>query len=252
MGPAHPTTRKICYDRAVSGIGGLNETELHEQLKHLYAGEDGTTERDVDGFVVDVVRGGGELVEIQSRGFGKLRRKISALAESHRVRIVHPVALETLITKLSDTGALVSSRRSPRRGRVEEVFRELASIADLLPHPAIVVDVVLVRAVETRVDDGRGSWRRRGVSIVARQLGAVVETRSFCSAADYLGVLPAGLDRRFTNGDLIAAGGLRYRDAQPITSALRKMGLLDLVDKRGREQVYEISARLRPSRLARA
>ncbi|MFW5718307.1 MAG: hypothetical protein ACOC0E_12775 [Spirochaetota bacterium] len=228
----------------MSGIGGLNETELHEQLKHLYAGEDGATEREVGGFVVDVVRGD-ELVEIQSRGFGKLRRKVSVLAESHRIRIVHPIAVETLITRLSDTGELVSSRRSPRRGRVEEVFRELSSIADLLPHPAVVVDVALVRAVETRVDDGRGSWRRRGVSVVARQLGEVVETRSFCRAADYLGVLPTALDRRFTNGDLIAAGGLRYRDAQPITSTLRKMGLLELVDKRGREQVYEVVERPR-------
>lgn len=222
----------------MSGIGGLNETELHEQLKHLYAGDHGATERAVEGFVVDVVRGD-ELVEIQSRGFARLRRKITALAGHYRLRIVHPIAAETLISKRSDTGELLSSRRSPRKGRAEEVFRELTSIADLLPHPAVTVDVVLVRAVETRVDDGRGSWRRRGVSIVARQLGAVVETRTFASAADYLGVLPAALGSRFTNGDLIAASGMRYRDAQPVTSTLRKMGLLRLVDKRGREQLYE-------------
>ncbi|MFW5776738.1 MAG: hypothetical protein ACOCZB_05565 [Spirochaetota bacterium] len=234
----------------MSGIGGLNETELHEQLKHLYAGDDGTTERGVEGFVVDVVRGD-ELVEIQSRGFAKLRRKITTLAGHYRLRIVHPIAAETLITKLSDTGELVSSRRSPRKGRAEEVFRELTSIADLLPHPAVTVDVVLVRAVETRVEDGRGSWRRHGVSIVARRLGEVVETRAFVSASDYLGALPPELGSRFTNGDLMDATGLSYRDAQPMTSALRKMGLLRLVDKRGREQVYEISTRLRPRRLAR-
>lgn len=226
----------------MSGIGGLNETELHEQLKHLYAGDDGATELDVDGFVVDVVRGD-ELVEIQSRGFAKLRRKITTLAGSHLIRVVHPIAAETLITKLSDTGELLSSRRSPRKGRVEEVFRELTSIADLLPNPAVTVEVVLVRAVETRVDDGRGSWRRRGVSIVARQLGAVVETRAFRSARDYLAILPRELSGRFTNADLIAASGLRYRDAQPITSALRKMRLLELVDKRGREQVYRVRGR---------
>ena len=41
MGPSYPTTKKTCYDRGVSGIGGLNETELHEQLKRLYAGDGG-------------------------------------------------------------------------------------------------------------------------------------------------------------------------------------------------------------------
>ena len=196
---------------------------------------------------MDVVRGD-ELVEIHSRGLAKLRRKITTLAGHYRLRIVHPIAAETLIAKLGDTGELVSSRRSPRKGRVEEVFRELTSIADLLPQPSVTVEVVLVRAVETRVDDGRGSWRRHGVSIVARRLGEVVETRTFASAADYLGALPPELGSRFTNGDLMEASGLRYRDAQPMTSALRKMGLLQLLDKRGREQVYEIVRRAAPKR----
>lgn len=221
-------------------IGRLNETELHEQLKHLYAGADGQTECAVEGFVVDVVHAD-ELVEVQSRGFAKLRRKIEALSAAHRIRIVHPIAVETRINKLSDTGELMSSRRSPRRGHVGEVYRELTTIADLLPHTHVVVEVVLVRAVETRVADGRGSWRRRGVSIVARQLGAVVETHRFHTAADYLSILPTDLAPRFTNSDLIEACGLRYRDAQPITSTLRKMGLLRLADKRGREQLYELA-----------
>jgi hypothetical protein len=220
------------------GIGGLNETELHEQLKHIYAGDDGEVESELDGFVVDVVRAD-EIVEIQTGGFGKLRRKIVALSGERRLRIVHPVAVETLITRLSAGGELLSSRRSPRKGRAEEVFGELVSIADLLPRPTVTVEVVLVRAVETRIEDGRGSWRRRGVSIVARSLGSVVGTHEYCTAADYLAVLPATLADRFTNADLIRESGLRYRHAQPITSTLRKMGVLRIVDKRGREQVYE-------------
>ncbi len=225
----------------MSGIGGLNEWELHESLKQLYAGADGRTELEVDGFVVDVARDD-ELVEIQTRGLGKLRRKIEALCPSHRLRIVYPIAVETIITRLSGSGELQGTRRSPRRGRVEEVFSELTSIADLLPHERVTVEVVLVRAVETRIDDGRGSWRRRGVSIVARQLGAVVSTHELREAADYLALLPAGLGRQFTNRDLVEAGGLRYRFAQPMTSALRKMGLLRLCEPRGRERVYEPAA----------
>lgn len=232
----------------MSAIGRLNETELHEQLKHLYAADDGAIEQEIDGFVVDVVRPD-EIVEIQTRGLARLRRKLEALAGTHRVRVVHPIAAETVICKLSDTGDVRSSRRSPRKGRPEEVFRELTSIADLLPHPRITIDVVLVRAVETRIDDGKGSWRRRGVSIVARQLGAVVDTRSLRTALDYLSFLPESVEARFTNTDLIRESGLRYRDAQPLTSALRKMGLIRIVDKRGREQLYErVKKPRRPAR----
>ena len=233
------------------GIGMLNETELHEQLKHLYAGAEGETEQVVEGFVVDVVRDG-ELIEIQTRGFGKMRRKLVALSATHRVRIVHPIATETVITKLSDTGEIHSSRRSPRKGRMEEIYREIVSIADLLPHENIAVEAVMVRVVETRIDDGKGSWRRRGVSIVARQLGAVDGTHRLTSAKDYLHVLPSSLEGEFTNADLIRETGLRYRHAQPITSSLRKMGLVRLAGKRGREQLYEITKPRRRQKSSRA
>ena len=230
----------------MSAIGRLNETDLHEQIKHLYAGPDGATEVTVDGWVVDAVVGG-ELVEIQTRGFRKLRRKIEALCPTHRLRIVHPVAVETTIIRIDGGGAVISSRRSPRRGRVEEVFREIGWIADLLPHPAITVEAVLVRVVETRIDDGRGSWRRRGVSVVSRALGAVDETRSFTTAADYLSILPSPLPRRFTNQDLEALTGLGYTTVQPITNALRKMGLLRVLGKEGRRQLLAV-ARRKPAR----
>ena len=234
------------YHRPVSAIGGLNETHLHEQLKHLYAGVGGRTEQDVDGFIVDVVRDE-EIVEIQTRGLGRLRRKIETLGEHRRIRIVHPIAIETLITRLSAGGEITSSRRSPRHGRVEEVFREVASIADLLPHRHVVIEAALVRVVETRIDDGQGSWRRRGVSIVARQLGAVVAVHELCGADDYLALLPNGLNTRFSNTDLMRTGNLRYRDAQPMTSSLRKMGLLRVVGASGRERVYERVANPAPA-----
>ena len=222
----------------MSTIGRLNETDLHEQLKHLLAGDDGLTEQDLDGFVVDVVRGD-ELIEIQTRGLLKLRRKLQALCDRHRIRIVHPIAAETIITRLTASGETASSRRSPRRGRVEEIFRELTSLAGLLPHDRITVEVALVRVIETRVDDGRGSWRRRGVSIVARRLDSIVATHELRTAHDYLSLLPHDLAEPFSNTDVMQAAALRYRDAQPITSALRKMGLLRIAGVRGRERLYE-------------
>lgn len=191
----------------------------------------------VDGYVVDV-RGAREIVEIQTRGFFKLRKKLTALAPTYRIRIVHPIAVETTINKLAESGELLSSRRSPRHGREEDVFREIVSLADLLPHRNVTVEVVMIRAVETRIADGKGSWRRRGVSIVARQLAEILSEREFQSAADYLRILPKGIAEPFSNRDLMAAAGLSYRQVQPITSSLRKMGLLEVVERRSRESLY--------------
>ncbi len=222
-------------------IGGLNETELHEQLKHHFAGTNGRVEQEVDGFVVDVVLET-ELVEIQTRGVGKLRRKILALTPANNLRIVLPVAQETQLIKRSVTGELLSSRRSPKRGSIESAFRELASIADLLPRKNLTIEVLLVTAVETRVDDGKGSWRRHGVSIEARALTEIVERHEFRKRTDYLALLPEALPSTFTNADLCETAGLRYAVAQPITSSLRKMGAITLAGKRGRELLYEVGS----------
>ena len=222
-------------------IGSLNETTLHEQIKLAYAEGTGLPEQEFGGFLVDVVTDD-ELIEVQTRGLGKLRRKIVTLSVQRPIRIVHPVARETVINKLSAGGELVSSRRSPKRGRVEDAFREIVSIADLLPDPAVTIDVLIVDVVETRIDDGTGSWRRRGVRIAGRALSRIVALHRLCSGADYLAHIPPELrETRFTNEDLIAATGLPYRTVQPVTSALRKMTVLSVVGRSGRHTVYEIA-----------
>jgi hypothetical protein len=222
----------------MSGIGGLNETALHEELKRRYSGRDGQVEQEVDGFVVDVFRSG-EIIEIQTSGLIRLRRKIELLRRRRAIRIVHPIAAITRIVKISATGEVISDRRSPKRGRTEELFRELVWIADLLPHRNVTVEVALVSVIETRADDGKGSWRRRGVSIVGRQLTDIVKRVKFHAPEDYLGLIPDGVGVRFTNRELCAKTGLSYRTVQPMTNSLRKMGLITVTAKEGREHVFE-------------
>jgi len=226
----------------VATIGELNQTDLHEELKRQYCGHDGETEVEVDGFVVDV-RLPNELVEIQTRSVGKLKRKLVKLSADHRVRLVHPIAVSKYIERIDGDGGTVSRRRSPKRGRVEGAFREISSIADILPNPNITVEIVLVDVTELRRDDGRGSWRRKGVSIVGRRLDGIVERYALRLARDYLRLLPDNLPESFTNRDVVAAAGLTYRVAQSMTSSLRKMGLISITDKRGRELLYRSCVR---------
>ncbi|MCK4514541.1 MAG: hypothetical protein KAU31_04745 [Spirochaetaceae bacterium] len=218
-------------------IGELNQTDLHEELKRVYCDRGGETEVEVDGFVVDV-RLPNEIVEIQTRSVGKLKRKLLRLSANHRVRLVHPIARSKYIERIDGDGGTLSRRRSPKRGRVEDAFREISSIADFLPNPNITVEIVLVDVTELRRDDGRGSWRRKGVSIVGRRLDGIVKRYALRLAKDYLRFLPGNLPESFTNRDVVAAAGLTYRVAQSMTSSLRKMGLISITDKRGRELLY--------------
>ena len=96
------------------------------------------------GFVIDLIRADGELVEIQTGGFGPLGAKLDALLDRHRFRIVHPVAAERRIVRVDMHGEVLSIRRSPKCGTVLEVFDKLTAFPSLLTHPNLTVEVLLV------------------------------------------------------------------------------------------------------------
>src|SRR2546430_11554522 len=123
-------------------IGTLNEGALHAQLKNWYQRPGDRIERVVDGFVVDLLRGG-LLVEIQTGSFAPLRHKLEQLTRQHPVRLVAPLPPVRRIIRLSDEGELLSARRSPRRGRVEDIFNRPLSIPSLLRHSHFELHLIL-------------------------------------------------------------------------------------------------------------
>ena len=64
-----------------STIGELRERSLHAGLKSWYALPRDRIEVPLEGYVIDLVRRG-TLIEIQTRGFGKLKRKLTRLVEA--------------------------------------------------------------------------------------------------------------------------------------------------------------------------
>ena len=218
----------------------MTEQSLHNQLKEWYTGEGAEVEATVDGYVVDVVRDG-LLIEVQTGNFSAIKDKLRDLLGSHRVRLVHPVPRIKWIIRLDGDGAPVSRRRSPKRGRVEEVFCELVYIPEICETPGFELEVVLVDAEEYLIDDGRGSWRRRRWSIHDRKLVDVVERRIFRCPKDYLDLLPEGLPQEFTARQLAKASRLRIRLAQKMVYCLRRMNVLEVSGREGRSNLYRVT-----------
>jgi hypothetical protein len=212
-------------------IGTLNEGALHAQLKDWYRRPGDVLEQSVDGFVVDLVRDD-LLVEFQTGGFAPLRRKLDLLAQSHPVRLVAPVPAVRRIVKLSSEGELLSTRRSPRRGRIEDIFARLVSIPALLCLPGFELEVVLIDLDEIRVHQPGKAYRRRGWVVTGRRLVTVNESRLLASTADVAGLLPPELPQLFDTAELAAAAGFDRRLAQQMTYCLRAMGVLELAGKR--------------------
>lgn len=221
-------------------IGTLNERSLHAALKAWYVQPGDLTEIDVDGFVIDIVRGG-LLVEIQTRHFSAIKRKLVALVENHRVRLVYPVAREKWIVRLAKdgSGGVLGRRKSPKRGSMASLFAELVRFPKLLAHPNLSIEVLLIQEEEVRAFGGKRAWRRRGWVIQERRLLDVVDRRLFEGPDDLLALVPLGLPQRWTTADLALAMHHPRRLAQQMAYCLRHLGLVESVGKEGNAILYE-------------
>jgi hypothetical protein len=221
-----------------NGIGTLQESSLHADLKRWYALPDDRLEDNINGYIVDIVRGD-LLIEIQTRNFSSIRRKLARLVEHHPVRLVYPIAVEKHILKYSDPSAdLPTVRKSPRKGRLEHLFLEMVRLADLACHPNFSLEVLLTKEEEVQVQDGKGSWRRRGWSITDRRLVGIVDRTIFAQPDDYGILLPAGLPSPFTTKQLSLALGLPVYVAQKMAYCLRQTGVLTVAGRQGRYIAY--------------
>jgi hypothetical protein len=221
------------------GVGVLNEKPLHAALKAWYAQPGDRFEVDVDGSVIDIVRDD-LLVEIQTRSFSALKRKLAKLVVSHPVRLVFPIAAEKCIVRLSDDGAVEQGRRkSPKHGAVTELFRELVSFPHLISHPNFSLEVLLIQEEEVRQQGLARNWRRRGWGTVERRLVQVVERRVFAAPTDLAALIPASLEEPFTTAGLADAIQQPRWLAQKMTYCLRRMGALEAVGRRRNAALYQ-------------
>lgn len=223
----------------MSGIGLLNEKPLHASLKQWYARPGDQFEVPVDGFVIDIVRDD-LLIEIQTRNFASLKSKLTKLTRSHRVRLVYPILQEKWIVRLATgDGTVAIRRKSPKRGRLEDLFWELVSIPQLLSHPNFSLEVLMIRAEEVRRYEGKRAWRRRGWVCEGRRLLEVVDQRLFGKGADWLGFLPDGLES-FTARDLATGMDTGTELAQKMAYCLREGRMIELIGRRGRANLYRL------------
>ena len=218
----------------MTNIGLLNEKPLHAALKEWYRIDGDEVEVPLEGFVIDLVRDG-LLVEIQTRGFASMRRKLDRLLDSHSICIVYPVAAEKWIVKVDDNGGEVSRRRSPKRGIPADVCGELVSFPSLLSHPNFTLEVALIEEEEVRRPHAKKGWRRGGLVIEERRLVDVRELVEFDAPEALLGLLPEGMPDPFTTADLAEGLGRSRHAAQEVGYCLRVSGAVGTAgrDKRG-------------------
>ena len=135
------------------GFSTLNESKLHNSLKILYQEiYEGQTEVEQDGHVYDIVTKNGNVIEIQTKNLAKLLPKIlDTIEKGHNVKLVHPIPLITRIELKDEEGNIISKRKSPKKGNIYDIFRELTGIYILMSNPHFSLEVLEIEMTEERI-----------------------------------------------------------------------------------------------------
>ncbi len=216
----------------------MGETNLHMALKQWYYRPGDLLEVKIDGHIIDILRRD-QIIEIQTSNFSTIKPKLKYLLNQYSVRLVHPISEKKWIVHIDSTNKTVLSRRkSPRKGRIEDVFLELVYIPSLMKNQNFSLEVLLINSEEILVKDGSGSWRRNMWSIHERHLLGVVEQFVFSKSSDLLSFLPSTLPEEFTTRDLAKELKLRQRIAQKMVYCLRLLDVIKIVGKHNRAPLY--------------
>jgi len=218
----------------------MTEYSLHSEIKNWYMVSGDELEVKVEGFIIDIVRGK-LLIEIQTGNFSVVKKKLIKLLLNNQVRLVYPIAKLKWIVHISRSGNFVRRRKSPKKGKLIDLFYELVHTPSLIKDRNFSIEVLLIEEEELRCNDGRGSWRRRGVSVKDRKLLKVFDRIVFEDSRDFQAFLPKELDGYFTNKVLALKRGISIKLAQKITYCLRKMGAISIAGKKGNELLFQVS-----------
>lgn len=222
-----------------TGIGTLQEKTLHATLKYYFEPDNTYHEIRHHGFVADILHDQ-DVIEIQTRGFDKLRKKLDAFLEEGEVRIVYPVAYEKQLEWIDEeTGAISKKRKSPKRGTPYEVFYELYKIKSYLVNPKLSISIVLLNMEEQRLLNGWSEDRKRGSTRYERIPTALVDQVDINHVEDYKKLIPEGLEEPFTTKTYKEATKLSIGKARTALHVLHYVGAVRKVGKKGNTILYE-------------
>jgi stalled ribosome alternative rescue factor ArfA len=150
------------------------------------------------------------------------------------------VVITKYIEVFGSNGKREYRRKSPRRGSPWDLFDALVYAPELPLTRGLVIELVLLDASEQRIRDGKGSWRRKGVSIKDHQLLAVHERICLEKLADYFRFVPFTPAECFTSASLSERANIRRELAQKTLYVLARLGIIEKTGKERNAVVYRI------------
>lgn len=224
-----------------AGIGTYGEKTVHAVLKNYFEPYSDGHEQKIGGYVADIVGEDG-IIEIQTAGFDKLRKKLEAFLSVSRVTVVHPIPRQKwIITIDPETGEQGRKRKSPAKGTPYDIFPELYKIKQYLSHENFRLCIVMIDVIEYRrppEESGLRRGRRRGYVRYDRIPTELAEEIYINDKSDWLYFIPKGLPENYTSKDFGNLSGVGQKYASFVLHVLTEAKVVERIGKKGNSYIY--------------
>ena len=220
-------------DEVGAGIGTLNERSVHAVLKRYIEPDPAFWEVPVGRFVADI-DDGEEICEIQTSKIYSTAEKLRHFLEYSAVTLVTPQILRRHIIRVDpETGETLSRRLSTRRGRKEDILRELVPIASFILRPELSLWIPFLDVADIRIASQKGKRGEKTDTLPE----ALVDSLYVRKPQDLLVLLPSPLPASFTVKELASFAGIPPASAQGAARFFYEAGLFRR-EKEGRAYRY--------------
>ncbi len=228
----------IGQQQGLNGIGTLGEKTVHSVLKCYLSPNHLNHEIKVGGFVADICTGS-EIIEVQTRQFNKLRKKLQLFLTFAPVTIVYPIPRTKWIRWVNpQTGEISPRRKSPKQGVPYSIFPELYRIKDFLTNPNLRLKIVMMDLEEYRFLDGWSADKKKGSTRSDRIPTELVDELDIQGTEGYQLLIPDSLDYEFTSRDYKKASGQSLQVSRTALHVLNYIGAIERTGKKGNTLIY--------------
>lgn len=221
-------------------IGNLREKALHAVLKYYFEPDAKNHEVKIGNFYADAISNG-KIIEIQTKNFYALRKKLDFMVISYKVTLVHPIAEHKKICWVDPSnGSVISSRKVSKKGRIYDILNELYAIKEYVGSENFTLCIMLVDVDEYRLLDGYGKDKKMRATKYERVPTSINSEFFLSEKRDYYMLIPPELGERFTASEFNRAIRMRGIAASCALKFLIYIGTVRLAGKEGRQNIYEV------------
>ena len=222
----------------ILSIGERSEHSLHRVIKYMIDPTSIYHEKKISNKIVDICIDN-KIYEIQTKAFHNLRSKLDVLLENYEVTIIYPCIINKKIVKFNENGEVISSKKSPKKGKPIDALFEFYKIKQYLNHPNLKFKLFCFNVDEYQQTIKPTYKNRRGKIRIDQVPNELLDVLDINNINDYLKIVPV-INNKFTYKDFLKETKINKKHASYIFSVIKYLGIYIQVDKNGKEYIYEM------------